>query len=160
MTTNGARALTVRVSGSGRNVGKTTLATRLMSWLSDRGLRVSAVKRTHHSLPADDPGSDTDLMARAGAARVAFVGPEGVVERSGATSLEEVVARLSVDADVVIVEGYRDQPLDLQLHLTGTPPARVEVTVRETGASRVVTADDLEVIGELAERLLAEARAG
>lgn len=158
MTANRPRALAVRVSGSGRNVGKTTLATRLVSWLAGRGHRVSAVKRTHHPLPPDDPGSDTDLMARAGAARVAFVGPDGVLERSGTSSLGDVLERLSVDADVVVIEGYRDEPLDLQLHLTGAPPARVEVTVGDERSTRTVSADEVGSIGELVEQLLERMR--
>ena len=156
MATKPGRALTVRVSGSGRNVGKTTLATRLISWLSNRGHRVSALKRTHHTLPPDQAGSDTDLMAKAGASRVAFVGPDGVLERSGPATLEDVVARLSTDADVIVVEGYRDESLDVQLHLTGEPPARVAIRTADGSSVETVSADDVGVIGELIERALAE----
>lgn len=148
------RVLVVRVSGSGRNVGKTTLATHLISWLSERGYRVSAVKRTHHSVPPDRTGSDTDLMAEAGATRVAFVGPDGILERSGPAPLEEVVARLSADADVVVVEGYRDESLGVQLHLMGTPPAQVAMRAGDGRFERSVSADDLDEIGEFVERAL------
>jgi molybdopterin-guanine dinucleotide biosynthesis protein len=50
-------------------------------------------------------------MTEAGATLVAFVGPDGLVERSATLPLEEVVARLSAGADVVVVEGYRDELL-------------------------------------------------
>lgn len=148
-------ALTVRISGAGRNVGKTTLATRLISWLSGRGYRVSAVKRTHHAVPPDQPGTDTAQMAEAGAARVAFIGPDGILERSGPAALGEVLARLGGDADVVIVEGYRDESLDLQFHLTGRPPAQVEVTSRDRTAITTTSADEVERLGELIERAAA-----
>ncbi|MBT5773676.1 MAG: molybdopterin-guanine dinucleotide biosynthesis protein B [Dehalococcoidia bacterium] len=144
----------VRVSGTGRNVGKTTLVTHLISWLSARGYRVSAVKRTHHSVPLDRAGSDTDQMAEAGANRVAFVGPDGVVERSGPAPLEEVVARLSADADVVVVEGNRDESLGVQLHLMGAPPAQVAMRAGDGKFERSVSADDLAEIGEFIEQAL------
>ena len=154
MTANLDPVPVVRVSGSGRNVGKTTLATHLISWLSERGYRVSGVKRTHHAVPPDRAGSDTDQMAEAGANRVAFVGPDGVLERSGPAPLEDVVARLSADADVVVVEGYRDESLGVQLHLMGAPPARVAMRAGDGRFIRTVSADDLDLIGEFVEQAL------
>lgn len=150
-----SKALTVRVSGSGRDVGKTMLATRLISWLSDRGHRVAAVKRTHHALPPDRAGSDTDLMAEAGATRVSFVGPDGVLERSRPAPLEDVVARLSADADLIVIEGFRSESLDVQLHLVGEPPARVTIGTSGRSLVRTVSADDVGTIGEFIESELA-----
>jgi len=144
----------VRVSGAGRNVGKTVLVTRLIVWLSERGYRVAALKRTHHQIPPDRVGSDTDRMAAAGALRVAFVGPDGVVERSGPAPLEAVVERLGADADVVIIEGYRDESLGLQLHLIGEPPAQVAMRGQDGRFVRSVSADDLEAIGGFLEEAL------
>jgi molybdopterin-guanine dinucleotide biosynthesis protein B len=155
MSVKRVRALTVRISGSGRNVGKTTLSTRLISWLSGRGYRVSAVKRTHHPIPSDEAGSDTDLMAQAGAVRIAFAGPDGILERSGSAPLDEILARLGDDADVVIVEGYRDEELDLQFHLAGPPPAQVEVTTSDRTSIAAASADDVDLLGQLIERALA-----
>ena len=149
------RVAVVRVSGSGRNVGKTTLVTHLIAWLTERGYRVSAVKRTHHPVPADRAGSDTELMAAAGAKRVAFVGPDGVVERSEPLPLDEVVERLSADADVVVVEGYRDASLGVQLHLMGEPPAQVAMRAADGLFVRSVSADDLDAIGAFVEQSLA-----
>ena len=144
----------VRVTGAGRNVGKTTLATRLVAWLGARGHRVAAIKRTHHNLPLDKPGSDTELLAQAGATRVAFVGPDGVLERSAPAPLAEVVAHLLADADLVLVEGYRDEPLGIQLHLTGPPPARVAIRIGPDECPDQPSADDLDLLGHFIERTL------
>ena len=150
----GRRAVTVRVSGSGRNVGKTTLATRLIEWLAARGYTVSAVKRTHHPVPPDREGADTTLMADAGATRVAFSGPDGVLERSGPATLDELVSRLSHDSDVIVIEGYRDQRLDVEFHLTGAPPARVAIQVDGRRLDERISVDDIDALGGLIERRL------
>lgn len=144
----------VRVTGAGRNVGKTTLASRLVAWLGERGHRVAAIKRTHHQLPPDKPGSDTELLLQAGAARVAFVGPDGVLERSAPTPLTEVVTHLLTDADLVLVEGYRDETVGIQFHLTGSPPARVAIRVGAEERAEEASADDLDDLGHLIERTL------
>jgi len=144
----------VRVTGEGRNVGKTTLATSLIAWLTERGHRVSAIKRTHHPLPPDRQGSDTHLLAQAGATRVAFVGPDGVLERSAPTPFSEVIARLAHDADIVLVEGYRDESIGIQLHLTGTPPAQVQMRIGNAPFQETASANDLALLGDFIERTL------
>ena len=142
------------MTGTGRNVGKTTLAARLITWLGERGHRVSAIKRTHHPVPADREGSDTRLLAQAGAHRVAFVGPDGVLERSAPAPLSEVVARLAEDADIVIVEGYRAESIGVQLHLTGTAPASVAMRVADGEFLESASANDLPLITDFIERSL------
>jgi len=149
-----ATAPVVRVSGEGRNVGKTTLAASLITYLTDRGYRVSAIKRTHHPVPPDRDGSDTKLLAEAGASRVAFVGPDGILERSAPTPLSDVVARLRQDADVVIVEGYRDEQIGVQLHLEGPPPAQIHMRLGAAEFSETASADDLPLITDFIERSL------
>ena len=73
---------------------------------------------------------------------------------------EGVVARLSADADVVVVEGYRDESLGVQLHLMGAPPARVAMRAGDGQFIRTVSADELDLIGEFVEQaLLVEAPA-
>lgn len=144
----------VRVTGEGRNVGKTTLAARLIAYLTDRGHRVSAIKRTHHPVPPDREGSDTAVLANAGAARVAFVGPDGVLERSAPTPLSEVIARLRQDADIVIVEGYRDETVGVQLHLEGPPPAKVHMRLGSAPFRETASANDLPLLTDFIERSL------
>lgn len=39
--------------------GKTTLIEHLISLFKDRGLRVSTVKNSHHSVEIDHPGTDS-----------------------------------------------------------------------------------------------------
>lgn len=103
----------LRVTGPGRNVGKTWLARHLIQEFTRRGYAVGAVKRSHHALPPDKPGSDTDLFARAGAPAVTFATPAGTLVRvpAPAPSLAALVEPYLGRVDLVIVEGFKDDTL-------------------------------------------------
>ena len=53
--------------------GKTTLMEQLISLFKDRGLRVSTVKHTHHSVEIDHQGKDTWRMKKAGSFEAVLV---------------------------------------------------------------------------------------
>jgi len=100
----------VRVSGAGRNVGKTWLARNLIEEFTRRGYAVGAIKRSHHSLPLDKPGADTDLFAKAGAIAVSFGTNDGVLVRDPhpATMLPALLGPFLGHADLVVIEGFKD----------------------------------------------------
>lgn len=105
-----------------KNSGKTTLVCRLVAALSARGHRVSTIKFSHHDLTRGAGGDvpDTQRHLKAGAAQVAFAGPErwALLNIEGSpldwngvgddreTLLRDVVARMA-PADLIIVEGYK-----------------------------------------------------
>lgn len=98
-----------------KNSGKTTLATRLISELSGRGLRVASVKHAHHEIVVDDGETDSARHRRAGSQQAAVVSPTRwalVRELRGdpEPDLEEVLAKLD-PCDVVIVEGFKSAPI-------------------------------------------------
>ena len=90
------------------NTGKTTLTSALIERLST-SLRVAAVKHGHR-FDFDRKGKDTQRFAEAGAATIAFASPSqrGLhVRTARAPELDEVLATLPDDLDVVLVEGYK-----------------------------------------------------
>ena len=134
----------VRVTAGGRNEGKTLLASRLIQELTKRGYAVAAVKRSHHPVPPDRTGSDTDRFTRAGASVVLFCGPDGSLARTSApAALGEAVRRLTGEADIAIVEGFKDDALGAVIRLSGGPDGSAVfatmagVTVLATDASDI-----------------------
>ncbi len=106
----------VRVQGDRRNAGKTWLARALIEELTQRGYVVGAVKHSHHPLPADKPGSDTELFEAGGARRVVFAASDGVLDRTtAATSLAVAVERFVGHVDIAIVEGFKSDELGARL---------------------------------------------
>ena len=106
--------------------GKTTLLTALVRQLAGRGLLVSTVKHTHHSVDLDRPGKDSWRHREAGAHEVLLVGAErwallherrvahrddpGAPDlRTGDAGLAALLTRLE-PVDLVLVEGFARYP--------------------------------------------------
>jgi molybdopterin-guanine dinucleotide biosynthesis protein B len=95
-----------------KNSGKTTLASRLITELTGRGLRVAAVKHSHHDIKLDAEGTDSARLAQAGANQVAVVSParwgirREIAGGDKEPDLVDVIAALG-PADIVLVEGYK-----------------------------------------------------
>ncbi len=97
------------------NSGKTELICRLLPLLSARGLSVAVLKHSHHpDLGHVDEGKDTWRYRQAGAHAVALAAP-GLVQVtrsfSGEPPLQQALAMLTGQADVIVVEGYKTGPL-------------------------------------------------
>lgn len=99
-----------------KDSGKTSVAVGLVAALRERGHRVMALKHGH-GFRLDTPGTDSyRLRHEAGADRVVLAGPDemailggwGEVGELGVTRL---AARYLWDADVVVVEGWKREPL-------------------------------------------------
>jgi molybdopterin-guanine dinucleotide biosynthesis protein B len=91
--------------------GKTTLLEYLLTRLTTRGLRVNAVKHSHHDLILEAPHKDSARLRTAGAAEVLVASPYRfalIREMRGAPepSLAEHCARMA-PADLTLVEGYK-----------------------------------------------------
>ncbi len=94
-----------------KNHGKTLLVEELVGEFSRRGLRVGAIKHTHHRHELDTPGKDSHRHRTAGAAVVGVLSPSMSAvflpaERSPAeVDRYAALAPLFSDCNVVLVEG-------------------------------------------------------
>jgi molybdopterin-guanine dinucleotide biosynthesis protein B len=93
--------------------GKTTLLVQLIARYVAAGLRVGAIKHTHHHLNEENRG-DTARLRAAGADPVILAGPGQAVIFSNAAAPRRVpYARprdllVYFDHDVVLVEGFKE----------------------------------------------------
>ena len=96
-----------------KDSGKTSVAVGLVSALGQRGRRVMVIKHGH-GFDIDRPGSDSWRLRHEGhACRVVLAGAEDLVVMGdwgpdGEPTLEEVVSRFVHDAEIVVVEGYKE----------------------------------------------------
>ena len=92
------------------NSGKTLVATALIQRLVAQGYRIAAVKHSPHGHQVDRPGTDSERLFRAGAAKVIVSSPDQrtSIERTKQDlSLEEIVASLGPGYDLVVAEGFK-----------------------------------------------------
>ena len=151
----------IRVVGPGRNVGKTWLASRLIAAFSARGYEVGAVKRSHHPVPADREGSDTQLFAAAGAHSVVYGASDGTLTR--ARRVDELAALLPGFAgavDLVVVEGFKTDTLGAVARIVPGTPTQVQLTTMDGRAIGTHVIEDVEGIASAFECALALSAAG
>lgn len=103
--------------------GKTTLLTRLIPVLRQRGIRLAVVKHAHHDFDTDKPGKDSYELRKAGALQTLVASRRRwalITEREGEREpqLEELLERLDVGGlDLVLVEGFkRAEIAKIELH--------------------------------------------
>lgn len=121
-----------------QNSGKTTLVEKVISRLSQRGVRVGSVKHHgHKGFEIDHPGKDSWRHAQAGSRHVGLISPDAYAEyaRTGEeVSVNDILTRYT-DVDAVIVEGYK---------AAGLP----SIVVARSGIDRMRGRDSFELINE------------
>jgi len=120
------------------NSGKTTVAAALVRIWCARGLHVAAVKHSREDVELDRPGTDTFVLAEAGADVVVISsrGRLAFLERPAReASLREIIARLPAGIDIVVVEGYK-----------GEDTPKVEVVRSGNGEGRISAPGELLAI--------------
>ncbi|MDO4437590.1 MAG: cyclic pyranopterin monophosphate synthase MoaC [Coriobacteriaceae bacterium] len=121
-----------------QNAGKTTLVEKVISRLTQRGLRVGSIKHHgHKGFEIDQPGKDSWRHAQAGSRHVGLVAPGSYAEYAridGEVDVRDLVERYT-DVDVVIVEGYKG---------AGLP----SIVVTRSGIDRMRGRDSFELIDE------------
>lgn len=92
------------------NSGKTTVMTKIIGLLSDRGYSVATIKHDGHGFEMDHEGKDTYLHGKAGAKSVTIASREQYATirktESQSVCLDQLIDDQK-DMDVVLVEGYK-----------------------------------------------------
>jgi molybdopterin-guanine dinucleotide biosynthesis adapter protein len=152
-----------------KNSGKTTLVERLVSNLSARGLTVSTIKHAHHDFDVDQEGRDSWRHRKAGAFETAI--SSGVrwvlmheLRSEPEPSIDEILARMA-PCDLILVEGYKQEPFDKIELLPRDSEARDPVWKTQSGVVAVageLVPDDCplpafhpDAIGEIADFICA-----
>jgi molybdopterin-guanine dinucleotide biosynthesis adapter protein len=94
------------------DVGKTTLVVKLIKILSERGYKVGSIKFTVHDFDPDTEGKDTWRHTQAGAFASALVTQRKTAiftSMESRPSIDEIVYQYYTTADIVIVEGGKEQ---------------------------------------------------
>ena len=131
-----------------KNSGKTGLMSRLISELTGRGYKVSAIKHAHSGFDLDQEGRDSYRHRQAGAQEVLISSSTRwalmhEMREAKEHGLEGLLSRLE-PCDIVMVEGYKTHAhpkIEARRLATGHPP---------------VNPDDTDIIAIAADHEVAE----
>lgn len=106
--------------------GKTTLLTRLIPLLRERGIRLAAVKHSHHKFDIDTPGKDSYELRKAGVEQMLVASRRRwalMVENDNDGQepvLDELIGHFDQSAvDLILVEGFKHASFaKIELHRT------------------------------------------
>ncbi|MCF6150574.1 MAG: molybdopterin-guanine dinucleotide biosynthesis protein B [Candidatus Kuenenia sp.] len=96
------------------NSGKTTLIVKIIKELKLRGYKVATIKHTHHNVDMDTKGKDSWKHSQAGADAVIILSENkmGLFRTtSKRVPLKEMVETYLRDFDIIILEGYKTEPI-------------------------------------------------
>jgi molybdopterin-guanine dinucleotide biosynthesis protein B len=103
--------------------GKTTLLTKLLPLLRERGLRVAMIKHAHHTFDIDIPGKDSYELRKAGAVQTLIASGRRWAlvtenETEAEPELNQLLPRLDYqNIDLVLVEGFKHERFPkIELH--------------------------------------------
>lgn len=134
----------------GKNSGKTTLVTELVSHLTQQGHRVGTIKHTHHHHELDAPGKDSHRHREAGAAVVGILARRmnavfwPAIDTDDKADRYAAIMKTFDHCDVVLVEGdlHADAPKIEVWHAeTETEP----LSAADNSITALVTHDNCDV---------------
>ncbi len=103
------------------NSGKTSLAQKIVKAFVQKGLKVGVIKSTKHSSIAEHPvNSDSYKLKNAGAYSVALACPDQLIlfRPDPKYRFEYLAFKLFPEADLVIGEGFKNDPDALKIEVT------------------------------------------
>ena len=93
--------------------GKTTLILKLLPELEKRGYKVAVAKHCPHGFDLDTEDKDSWKFSRAGARGVYLTSGDDMAlirPREGAAPVKEMLEESFSDFDIVLMEGYNNEP--------------------------------------------------
>lgn len=128
--------------------GKTTLLVRLIPRLLEQGLRVAALKHSHHGrIEVDRAGKDSHRLRQAGAQAVLLLSRGQLIQiedRVEPPSVEDLEARLP-GYDLLLVESWKSATFP-SLEVVGDSGERIEA---DFGGQRLALVTDTDTDSEL-----------
>jgi molybdopterin-guanine dinucleotide biosynthesis protein B len=134
------------------NSGKTTLATRVVTHLKAKGLRVGVIKSSsEQGIDFDTVGTDTFKHRQAGADEIMLITPDQMVLQTRPKQLPLAVLahRYFCDADIVIGEGFKEARQIAKIEVVSSP----EQNLRGEVSGVIAVATDLDISADYVFRL-------
>lgn len=144
----------IAVSGY-KNSGKTTLITRLITRLSEEGIRIATIKHDGHDFEADREGTDTYKHLQAGAVGTAIFSEHKYMIVNHVKTTEELLIESFSQVDLILLEGFKSSEYPkIELVKAGESSVcnQVLAVVLENKISSVIDDDDSNTVSNVYDR--------
>ena len=113
-----------------KNTGKTTLSTKIIKELTERGYKIASIKHSHHTMEMDRKNTDTWKHKQAGSQIVVGIGSTTFFNIKQNTDLDRILYLLKhLDTiDYVIIEGFKKYNY---LKIATSPDVIDEYTIKQ-----------------------------
>lgn len=103
----GYKQKVIAISGV-KNSGKTTLITRLIPYLKERGIKIATIKHDGHDFDPDREGTDTYRHRKSGAYGVGIFSKDKwmVIKEEEDVPMSKLIEQFP-EADLILLEGFK-----------------------------------------------------
>ena len=134
-----------------KNTGKTTITTKIIEKLTQKGFKVASIKHTHHTIEMDKENTDTWKHKKAGAEIVVGVGSTTFFNITDDLDLNRILFLLKhqKDLDYVIIEGFKNYHYP---KIITSPNVRDDYTISEVDVFNLKDEDVENLINIIDEK--------
>jgi len=93
-----------------KNTGKTSLTSKIIKELTNRGFKVASIKHSHHKMEMDHEGTDTYKQMEAGSDFVVGIGDKTFFNINRTIPLERLLFLIKMvdNPDFLVIEGFKN----------------------------------------------------
>ena len=134
-----------------KNTGKTSLTSKVIKELTNRGFKVASIKHSHHRMEMDHEGTDTYKQMESGSDFVVGIGGRTYFNINERLDLERILflIKLIENPDFVVIEGFKAYPY---AKIATCEEVKDEYTIKVVNSFEITDEEVLELVDLVEER--------
>ena len=134
-----------------KNTGKTSLTSKIIKELTNRGFQVASIKHSHHQMEMDHEGTDTYKQMESGSDFVVGIGGRTYFNINERMDLERLLflIKLIKNPDFVVIEGFKSYHY---AKVATCPEVEDEYTIKTVNSFEITDEEVLDLVDLIEER--------
>ena len=134
-----------------KNTGKTSLTSKVIKELTNRGFKVASIKHSHHQMEMDHEGTDTYKQMESGSDFVVGIGGRTYFNINERLDLERILflIKLIENPDFVVIEGFKAYPY---AKIATCEEVKDEYTIKVVNSFEITDEEVLDLVDLVEDR--------
>lgn len=134
-----------------KNTGKTSLTSKIIKELTNRGFKVASIKHSHHQMEMDHEGTDTYKQMESGSDFVVGIGGRTYFNINERLDLERILflIKLIESPDFVVIEGFKSYPY---AKVATCQEVEDDYTIKVVNSFEITDSEVLDLVDLIEER--------